>query len=129
MRKILLVPMLSLALFACDRQDQPKKGQYSLTQFEDFQQHNMRDRSLMSSRSDSQSDNAEDMEITQEIRQAIMADTSLSPGAKSIKIITNDGVVIIRGQVLNNAERDAILNKVKAVQGILKVDDQIEVTH
>lgn len=89
---------------------------------------NIRDRNFMTLTPGDQSESAADRTITQRIRQAIMADNSLSTNAQNIKIITINGVVTLRGPVLNAAERDAILSKVKSIQGTMKVDNQLEVT-
>lgn len=89
---------------------------------------NVRDRNLMTLTPDDQSESPADRTITQRIRQALMDDNSLSTNGRNIKIITINGVVTLRGPVLNAAERDAILSKVKSIQGAAKVDNQLEVT-
>ena len=49
-----------------------------------------------------------DLRITQQIRQAVMADNSLSFTAKNVKIITKNGSVTLRGPVNTAAERSAM---------------------
>ena len=68
-----------------------------------------------------------DRKITQQIRQAVMKDGSLSFTAKNAKIITIDGKVTLRGPVNSAAERSAIETAAKAVAGVTKVDNQLEV--
>ena len=67
-----------------------------------------------------------DLKITQQIRQAVMADGSLSFTAKNVKIITVKGKVTLRGPVNNDAERSAIEAAARKVAGA-QVDNQIEV--
>lgn len=68
-----------------------------------------------------------DRKITQQIRQAVMKDGSLSFTAKNAKIITIDGKVTLRGPVNSAAERSAIEAAAKAVAGVTRVDNQLEV--
>jgi len=75
-----------------------------------------------------QSENEVDREITQNIRQRIIADSSLSMTAKNIKIITTDGVVTLRGPVASTQEKDTIARKINEIKGIVRVDNQLEVT-
>ena len=67
-----------------------------------------------------------DRKTTQQIRQAVVDDKTLSFTAKNVKIITKDGKVTLRGPVKNSAEKatiDSIARKVAGAQ----VDDQLEV--
>lgn len=74
-----------------------------------------------------QGNNETDLKITQKIRQAVMADGSLSFTAKNVKIITTGGKVTLRGPVKSDAERAAIETAAKNVAGAGQVDNQIEV--
>jgi hyperosmotically inducible periplasmic protein len=67
-----------------------------------------------------------DRKITQQIRQAVMDDDSLSFTAKNVKIITVDGKVTLRGPVKSEQERTAIGAAAKKVAGA-RVDNQLEV--
>ncbi len=67
-----------------------------------------------------------DLDITQQIRKAVMADGSLSFTAKNVKIITVKGKVTLRGPVNSDAERSAIEAAARKVAGA-QVDNQIEV--
>src|SRR5712691_4981551 len=60
---------------------------------------NVRDRSGDTVTPGDQSNNKADLNLTQQIRKALMADKSLSTNAKNIKIITNNGAVTLRGPV------------------------------
>jgi len=74
-----------------------------------------------------QGNGASDLKITQQIRQAVIADGSLSFTAKNVKIITNNGKVTLRGPVKTDQERQAIESSARKVAGDGNVDDQIEV--
>jgi osmotically-inducible protein OsmY len=68
----------------------------------------------------------EDRKITQRIRQAVVADDSLSFTAKNVKIITVDGKVTLRGPVKSEQERSTIGAAAKQVAGA-RVDNQLEI--
>jgi len=74
-----------------------------------------------------QKNNATDLEITQKIRQAVMADGSLSFTAKNVKIITQNGKVTLRGPVNSQEERNAIEAAARKIAGSGQVDNQLEV--
>jgi len=74
-----------------------------------------------------QSNSASDLKITQQIRQAVMADGSLSFTAKNVKIITANGKVTLRGPVKSEQERQSIETSARKVAGDSNVDDQLEV--
>jgi hypothetical protein len=76
-----------------------------------------------------QSNSKADIDITASIRRAIMEDKSMSTNAQNVKIITAGGVTVLRGPVNTQAEKDAIEAKAKAVAGVTRVDNQIEVTN
>ena len=74
-----------------------------------------------------QGNNASDLKITQKIRQAVMADGSLSFTAKNVKIITQNGKVTLRGPVNSEDERSRIEAAARKVAGTAVVDNQLEV--
>jgi len=74
-----------------------------------------------------QGEDATDVRITADIRRSIMTDKSMSMDAQNVKIITNNGVTTLRGQVDSDAEKQAIEAKAKTVNGVVRVDDQLEV--
>ena len=67
-----------------------------------------------------------DRKTTQQIRQALMKDNSLSFGAKNVKIITLNGKVTLRGPVNSEAERASIEAAARKVAGVTQVDNQLE---
>jgi len=74
-----------------------------------------------------QGNGAADLKITQQIRQAVVADGSLSFTAKNVKIITTNGKVTLRGPVNSEQERNAIEASARRVAGDMNVDNQLEV--
>jgi osmotically-inducible protein OsmY len=74
-----------------------------------------------------QGNSAADRNITANIRKSIVDDDSLSTNAHNIKIITNAGVVTLRGPVDSAAEKATVETKAKQVAGVTRVDSQLEV--
>lgn len=73
-----------------------------------------------------QSNDPEDLRLTQELRKQLVGDSSLSFTAKNVKIISRDGRVTLRGAV-SPEERTVIVNRARAVAGVSRVDDMLEV--
>jgi hyperosmotically inducible periplasmic protein len=87
---------------------------------------NVRDRGQTLTSAD-QSESKADLTLTQKIRQAVMADDSLSMTAHNVKIITVNGVVTLRGPVKTEDERTKIAAKAEQVAGAGKVQNFLEV--
>lgn len=68
-----------------------------------------------------------DLEITQSIRQALVADESLSMNAKNVKVITKNGEVALRGPVESAAEKATIHRIAEQTAGVTQVVDLLEV--
>jgi osmotically-inducible protein OsmY len=68
-----------------------------------------------------------DIDTTQAIRKAVMGDDALSSNAKNVKIITNNGVITLRGPVKTDAEKKSVEAKALAAAGANRVDDQIDI--
>jgi hyperosmotically inducible periplasmic protein len=88
---------------------------------------NERDRNAAALTPLDQRENETDLKISQQIRQAVMADKSLSFTAKNVKIITQGGKVTLRGPVNTEQERSAIEAAARKVAGATQVDNQLEV--
>jgi osmotically-inducible protein OsmY len=93
----------------------------------DNTQRNERDRDSSAITPIDQGNNESDLKITQQIRQAVMSDKSLSFNAKNAKIITVNGKVTLRGTVATDGERTAIGNAAARVVGPTQVDNLLEV--
>ena len=74
-----------------------------------------------------QSNNKDDLALTQKVRQAIMKDGSLSMNAKNVKIIAQDGKITLKGPVDSQQEKDKIGTEAGEIAGKDKVDNQLEV--
>jgi len=88
---------------------------------------NERDRNNTALTPMDQSNAKTDLKITQQIRQAVMADGTLSFAAKNVKIITQGGKVTLRGPVKSDQERSSIEAAARKVAGVAQVDNQLEV--
>ena len=123
------IPLLlvSMALMVGCSKNPSEDKQVSQTVAPDNSGRNVRDRDDQTKTPGDQSENEADRTITQNIRQAITADDSLSTNAKNVKIITNDGTVTLRGPVKSEKEKTDIEAKAKQVAGVKRVDNQLEV--
>jgi osmotically-inducible protein OsmY len=88
---------------------------------------NERDRSGETQTSGDQSNGSPDIKMTAAIRRAVMHDDSLSMMAKNVKIITENGMVTLRGPVKSEAEKTKIAQLAKqAAQGAM-IHNELEV--
>ncbi len=88
---------------------------------------NVRDRGDTVTSGD-QSESKADLATTQKIRQAVLADDSLSTDAHNVKIITTaDGAVTLRGPVKSDDERKKIGAMAEQVAGTGRVQNHLEV--
>ena len=88
---------------------------------------NERDRSQTEPTADQQKDNRSDRDITQQIRQSLMKDKSLSIYAHNIKIVTQGGQVTLKGPVRSEDEKKAIEAKATEVAGEGKVTSELNI--
>jgi hyperosmotically inducible protein len=87
---------------------------------------NVRDRNDANPTPTDQTESEADRTITQAIRQTVV-NSDLSANAKNVKIITQNGVVTLRGPVDSEAEKAFIANAARSAAGVASVDDQLEV--
>jgi hyperosmotically inducible periplasmic protein len=88
---------------------------------------NIRDRAPDSMTAGEQSSGQSDVELTRQIRRAVIKDDSLSMLAHNVKIVAANGTVTLRGPVKTEQEKIAIASKAEAIAGPDKVDNQLEV--
>ena len=88
---------------------------------------NVRDRDERTATPLDQGESAGDRDITQHIRQAVVDNDQLSTNAHNVKIITQDGVVTLRGPVNSAQEKSTIVAMAHNAPGVKRVDDQLEV--
>jgi osmotically-inducible protein OsmY len=113
----------ALALAACDR---PVNVARAPQPAADNTGINERDRGATTTPMD-QSNSERDLTATSEIRQAITDDDSLSINAQNVKVVTNAGVVVLRGPVASEQERATIVAIAQRAPGVVRVDDQLEI--
>jgi len=88
---------------------------------------NERDRDDKTLTPTDQGESTADRTITQQIRQGVVGADEVSAGAKNVKIITVDGVVTLRGPVESVTEKTNIAALANKVEGVKRVDNQLEV--
>lgn len=126
MKSFTILVLAAFLLVGCSKNREEK--QVSQTAVEpDNSGRNVRDRDDQNKTPGDQSESEADRAITQNIRQAVTADDSLSTNAKNVKIITSDGTVTLRGPVKSEKEKADIEAKAKQVAGVKKVDNQLEI--
>ena len=98
----LLTPMLSRGQDQSTPQTRPDNSAMNKTQ---------------SNTADQQSEASSDRMLTKKIRQALIADKSLSVYGHNVKIITKDGAVTLKGPVQSEAEKQTIASKAESIVG------------
>lgn len=88
---------------------------------------NQRDRNPNEATADQQKMNPEDRQTTKQIRQAIEKDKSISTYGHNIKVITQNGMVTLKGPVRSEEEKKAVEAKAAEVAGAEKITSQLEV--
>jgi osmotically-inducible protein OsmY len=88
---------------------------------------NVRDRDERTATPMDQGGSEGDRTITAEIRKQIVDSDALSMNAKNVKIITQDGVVTLRGPVKTAQEKTTVASIARKATGVKRVDDQLEV--
>ena len=88
---------------------------------------NDRDRNKAEPTADQQKENRPDRDITRDIRRSIVRDKSLSTYAHNVKIISQNGMVTLKGPVRSEDEKAAIEAKAAEIAGKDKVTNQLEV--
>src|ERR1700693_1276384 len=76
---------------------------------------------------DQQKMNTGDRETTKQIRQAIIKDKSISTYGHNVKVITQNGMVTLKGPVSSEEEQKAIEDKTAEIAGADKITSQLEV--
>lgn len=89
---------------------------------------NKRDRDSSAVTADQQKMNTSDRSLTQQIRKAVTSDKSLSTYAHNVKIVSQNGMVTLKGPVRSDEEKRAIAAKAAQVAGGAdKVTDEMSV--
>jgi osmotically-inducible protein OsmY len=88
---------------------------------------NTRDRDSSAPTADQQKENRSDRETARQIRQAIVRDKSLSTYTHNVKVISENGMVTLKGPVRSEEEKKAVESKAAEVAGQDKVQSEIQV--
>jgi hyperosmotically inducible protein len=88
---------------------------------------NQRDRNRNEVTADQQKQNTPDIELTRNIRRALVKDDSLSTYAHNVKIITQNGNVTLKGPVRSDVEKEQIEKKALELAGQGHVSNQLDV--
>jgi len=89
---------------------------------------NKRDRQTNAVTADQQKNGKSDVQITADIRKALVDDKDLSTYAHNVKIVTRNGTVTLKGPVRSADEKKAIESKAEEVAGSGKVKSMISVS-
>ncbi len=130
--KIILLPIFGAILLVYSSQAQqptvtPRDPAASDSTEADNTKRNSTEENKNTDTAEKESNNKDDLALTQKIRQEVVKDGSLSMNAKNIKIIVRDGKVMLRGPVDSRQEKDTIATKAGEIAGKEKVDNQLEV--
>ena len=88
---------------------------------------NTRDRAPEAMTAGEQSNAKDDVNLTRNIRRAVVKDGTLSKMAHNVKIVAVAGHVTLRGPVHSEQEKTVIANKAEAIAGAGNVDNQLDV--
>src|SRR6478672_7617862 len=112
MKKLLLPLFASLLMVYSSHGQQatptPRDPAASDTTEADNTKRNSAEENKNTDTAEKQSNNKDDLALTQKIRQEVVKDGSLSMNAKNIKIIVREGKVMLRGPVDSQQEKDTI---------------------
>ena len=87
---------------------------------------NVRERDAAAKTPLDQNENQKDINVSADIRRRLV-DTKMSTNAQNVKVITQNGMVTLRGPVKSADEKKRIEEIANAVAGTGKVDSQLEV--
>jgi hyperosmotically inducible periplasmic protein len=88
---------------------------------------NQQDRQKSSATADQQKQNLTDLTLTQQIRKALMKDKSLSTYAHNVKIVSQNGVVTLKGPVRSDEEKGNVEAKAAEIAGRDNIRSEISV--
>ena len=89
---------------------------------------NRRDRAATAKTADQQGNSKADLDLTRQIRRAIMDDKTLTTYGHNVKVITRDGHVTLKGPVHTAEEKSALETTATKIAGAGNVTNQISVT-
>jgi len=122
--------ILAFLVLGCSKNDMSKNEPSKTAAIAaDNSAQNERDRNDATKTAGDQAENDADRTISQNIRQAVVADNSVSTNGKNVKIITADGTVTLRGPVKSEQEKTNIGAKAQQIAGVKRVENQLEIAN
>ena len=122
--------LLGLGLVACDKGNETSTTSTTSTTAPvpaDNTRLNARDMDAAAVTPLDQGNDSADIQTTAAVRKALMADGTLSMNAKNIKVVTDKGVLTLRGPVASAGEKQVIDNLARSAAGANRVDDQLDI--
>ena len=132
MKTGILALVLAFSVLGCGKNNEASKSDepaQTAAVEPDNSGRNVRDADGTTKTAGDQSESETDRTITQNVRQAVTADDSISTNGKNVKIITVDGTVTLRGPVKSEQEKTNIAAKAQQIAGVKKVDNQLEIAN
>ncbi|MBY0548381.1 MAG: BON domain-containing protein [Candidatus Obscuribacterales bacterium] len=135
MKRILTMLFIpAVMLTACsqsDRTDTSMQPQNSQTQNRQGTENYAADNTGMNKTekdfsAEHQSNEQKDVQLSADIRKAILEDKNMSVNSQNVKIITNGENITLRGPVDSEPERSRILEIARAAAGGMSVTDEME---
>src|SRR5262245_53616897 len=118
---LMIVSLGLLFVSACDRFTDARRAAADNTA------RNVRDKDANVPTPMDQGGSEADRTITEHVRKAVVDDDALSTNAHNVKIITQNGVVTLRGPVNTATEKATVVAMARSTPGVTRVDDQLEV--
>lgn len=72
-------------------------------------------------------DDGADRRATEEIERRIEAEDTVSPLARTVKVTTDDGIVTLRGVVIDDEDRLVLASLAESAPGVRRVEDRLEI--
>jgi hyperosmotically inducible protein len=69
-----------------------------------------------------------DSQLTTNVRQALMNDSTTQSMAHNVRVTTRNGTVTLKGKIDNATDHDAIVAKAKSIAGDSNVKDELTVS-
>ena len=132
MKTSVLALVLAVSFLGCGKNNEVSKSDepaQTAAVEPDNSGRNVRDADATTKTPGDQSESEPDRTITQNVRQAVTTDDSISTNGKNVKIITVDGTVTLRGPVKSEQEKTNIAAKAQQIAGVKKVDNQLEIAN
>ncbi|MFA7336917.1 MAG: BON domain-containing protein [Candidatus Obscuribacterales bacterium] len=114
-------------VFAEDAAKAEQKFEESQEKAPNNSSKNARDEKLGKATAQNQSGQKKDVDITRELRKAIMATKGMSIDGQNVKIVTRKGVVTLRGPVSSESEKNLIGDLAKNCPSVVSFTNQLEI--